>query len=123
MKKLMMFVLVAFCATLVAQPLSAAMKDNLKGSWDYKAPYAPYEYSKGKLIFAEDNGVATVAVRFMSGTVVKAQNVKIEKEDISFGVTVEGYYVKFTGKLADGKITGKADAPNGLIDLTAEKGQ
>ena len=123
MKKLVMFVLFAFCATLISQPTAAAGKENLKGTWEYKVPSAPYEYSKGKLVFAEDDGVNTVTVKFTSGAELKAQNVKIEKEVISFVVILDGNYIKFNGKLAEGKITGKVDSPEGIMELTAEKQQ
>lgn len=123
MKKLLMFVLFAFCATLISHPISASEKDNLNGTWAYKVPSAPYEYSQGKLIFGETNGMKTVTIKFTSGVELKAQNVKIEKETISFSVLIEGNYVKFTGKLAEGKITGKVDSPEGLLELTAEKQQ
>lgn len=123
MKKLLMFVFVAFCATLISQSISASGKENLNGTWSYKVPAAPYEYSQGKLIFAETDGAKTITVKFMSGAELKAQNVKIEGANITFSIFIEGNNVKFTGKLAEGKITGKVDSPEGLLELTAEKQQ
>ena len=117
----MMFVLVAFCATLVINPVTASAKEDLKGTWEYKAPSAPYEYMKGKLIFDEVNGQATVTVKFSSGTQIKAQNVKVENENFSFGIMVENNLVKCTGKVVNGKLIGKADSPTGILEMTAER--
>lgn len=121
MKKLMMFVLVALCATLVVNQATASGKENLKGIWEYKVPNAPYDYSKGKLIFGEVNGQTTITVKLMSGTEIKAQNVKVENDTISFGVMIEYNLVKCNGKVVNGKITGKVDSPEGIMDLTAER--
>lgn len=123
MRKLMMFFLVAFFATLMVNHAAASGTENPKGIWEYKVPAAPYEYSAGKLILGETDGKATVTIKFMSGTELKAKNVKIEKETISFGVEIESNPVTFSGKLVDGKITGKVNSPEGLMDLTAEKKQ
>lgn len=113
--------LFAFCATLTSQSLQAEEFDKLKGNWDYKAPYAPYEYSNGKFVFADTEGTPSVIVKTRSGSQLKAKNVKIEKENISFYLTVEGYDVYFKGKLIDSKISGEADTPSGAIDVTAER--
>jgi hypothetical protein len=121
MKKLVMFVLIAFCATLTVDPAIAMGKKSMKGTWEYKVPSAPYEYSAGKIIIGETNGQSTVTVKFRYGSEVKAQNVKIEGDSLSFGVDVEYNYVKVDAKLADGKITGKADTPEGIMNFTAER--
>ena len=119
----MAFLLVAFCATLAINHATASEKENLTGTWKYKAPTAPYEFSEGELIFGETDGQTTLTLKFMNGAEIKAQNVKVEKEDVSFGLEIESATVTFTGKLVEGKITGKVDSPDGSIELTAEKKQ
>ena len=121
MKKLMMFVLLAFCATLTVNSVAASEKESMKGSWEYKAPSAPYEYNAGKIIIGETDGTPTVTVKFRYGSEVKGQNVKIEGNSLSFSVQIEYNNVKVEAKLADGKITGKADTPEGMMNLTAER--
>ncbi len=121
MKKLMMFFLVAFCVTLTVNHAPASEKENLMGIWKYKAPTAPYDFSEGELIFGKTEGQTTLTVKFMNGAEIRAKDVKFEKENISFGVEIESNVVTFSGKLVDGRITGKVDSPEGIIELTAEK--
>ena len=123
MKKLTMILLVAICATFAANTATASGNEKLKGTWEYKAPAAPYEYRTGNLIIGEAAGKTTVAVKFTNGSEIKAKNVKVEKENISFEVEIEYQPVSFKGKLVDGKITGKVNSPEGLMDVTAQKKQ
>lgn len=96
-------------------------KENFKGVWEYKVPDAPYEYSTGTLVLGEVDGKPTVTVKFKSGTEIKAQQVKVENDSISFEVMVEYEMVKVTGKLLDNRITGKANSSQGTMSLTAER--
>ncbi len=122
MKKLSLFVLLFLGVVMCVKGNSPVpAKENLKGTWEYKVPDAPYEYSTGTFIFGEVDGRPTVIVKFKSGAEVKAKDVKLENDSISFGVTVEYELVKVTAKLLDNKITGKASSSQGLMSLTAEK--
>jgi len=100
---------------------SAPVKENFKGVWDYKTPEAPYEYSTGKFVFSEMEGKPAVTVKLQSGTEIKAQNVKIENDSLSFSVTIEYELVKVSGKLVGNKFTGKAISSQGVMAVTAEK--
>ncbi len=119
MRKLVMFLMVALFATVYVVPAFAVKKNPLKGTWEYKAPQAPWEYTSGKIIFSEVDGKQTVVVRFNDGTEVKGTELKIEINTFSFSTEVQGNPVKVTGKLAEGKIAGKVDSPDGLLELTA----
>jgi hypothetical protein len=121
MKKLMIIVLFAFCATLASKPAIASEKENLNGTWLYKVAAAPYEYNSGKLIFGEKDGKITGTIKFMDGSEIKAQEVSIDNNNFSFSVVIQDNQVKVTGKIVTGKITGKVYSPQGLMDLTAER--
>lgn len=119
MKRLMILVLVAFCATLGSINAQAAENNSLKGTWEYKVSEAPYEYSSGKLIFAEREGKTSGVVKLMNGTEIKIQSLKVENDSFSFVVEIEYNNVTVTGKVAAGKITGKADTPDGEMNISA----
>lgn len=121
MRKLVLITLVAFVATLTVNPAFSAVKNVFLGTWDYQAPSAPYDYSTGKITFTETNSQPAITIRFTNGDEVKAKEVKIENNTFSFSTEVENNLVKVTGKLAEGKITGKADSPQGLMSLTATR--
>lgn len=122
MKKMIVFV--TFFLGIVAGVCGQSanqQKSAFKGVWEYKAPEAPYEYNMGKLIFDEAGGKPGVTVKLRSGAEIKAQNVKIENDSISFEVTIEYELVKVTGKLMGQKIAGKANSSQGIMGVTAEK--
>ena len=122
MKKLIVFFLLFLGVAAWVNAVSPVpSKEDLKGSWEFKVPEAPYEYNSGKIVFGEVDGKPTVTVRLKSGTEVKAQNVKFENDSISFGVMIEYELVKVLGKLTDNKITGKASSSQGLMNITVEK--
>ncbi len=121
MKRLMMIVLFVFCATLFPNYGQAAENNSLKGTWNYKVPEAPSEYSEGKLIFAEKEGAVTGIVKFMDGTEIKVQKLKVGSDSISFTVEIESNEITLNGKIADGKIIGKVDSPQGILGMTAER--
>ncbi len=121
MKKLVLVVLVAICSSIgFANPVSA-INDNLKGSWQYKVPSAPYEYSSGQIIIAEQEGKMAITVNFSDGSQLKGQDVKIEDNSFSFTVLIESETIKVSGKLENGKINGKVDSSQGIMNFTAEQ--
>lgn len=107
-----------FAACLYAQDRNT--RNELKGTWDYTADAAPYEYQKGKLIFVEEEGKLNAKVD-IQGYVVRAQDLKIEKEDIEFAVYVDGERVKVNLTLKEGKMEGTAKTYEDQIPLTIVK--
>jgi hypothetical protein len=43
-----------FLAVIIGSVVAGTASKELVGTWNYEAPYAPYEYSKGQLIFTEN---------------------------------------------------------------------
>ena len=50
-------------------------------------------------------------------------NLEFAKDVLKFGVNIDGNDIKVTAKVENSKLTGKVDAPDGLLDLTAVKKQ
>ena len=90
------------------------------GTWNYEAPYAPYEYSTGKLAFTENGGKLEGKIK-IGEYEIEMRNVKADGNEISFGAYVEGEYVSIEVTLEEGKLAGKASYSEGSIDVTAEK--
>ena len=68
-----------------------SVKDAI-GSWNYKAPSAPYEYASGKLIFTKSGDKLEGKIK-IGEYEIEMRNVKSEKETVSFGAYVEGEYI------------------------------
>jgi autotransporter translocation and assembly factor TamB len=94
-------------------------KLSLIGLWDYSAPDAPGEYSAGKIVFSEAAGKTAGKVILTGGYEVAVNNLKIDNLSFSFTVEIEYETVKVTGKLANGRISGKAEYPEGVLNIYA----
>ena len=117
----MIIVLFAAFATLSSTLVQASVKEELKGTWEYKVAGAPEEYNAGKLIISELEGKTTGTVKLMDGNEIKIQEITFTENSFSFSVTIDYNQVKITGKIVQGKMSGKVDSPEGILDLTAER--
>jgi hypothetical protein len=113
-------VLGLFLAMVVGNVFAATNAKDVVGTWNYEAPYAPYEYSKGKLVFTENGDKVEGKIKIGSYE-IEMRNVKLEGENISFGAYVEGEYVSIKMKVDNKKFTGTASYSEGTIDVTGEK--
>ncbi|MGQ8337515.1 hypothetical protein ACUNWD_13265 [Sunxiuqinia sp. A32] len=121
MKKFAMLMLVAFCATFASNSAVASGVKDLKGAWKYSVPSAAYEYSTGQLIVDEIDGVLDVKIKFMDGTQIKGEQVKFEEGKLSFGVYIDYELIKVNLEMKEGKLVGKVNSPEGIMDFSAEK--
>ena len=87
------------------------------GTWDYSAPNAPYEYSKGQLIISrvEDELKGIVNI---DGYEIKLDSLKFEDNILSFTLFVEGDYVAVKLTIQVDSFEGKASTSQGLLDVT-----
>lgn len=106
---------------LSVSDLQAETKNKkLLGEWLYEVSDAPYGYEKGSLIFAEKDGNTSCVVKVEAGE-LQVQNLKIEKNRISFSTTVEGNVVHVNLVHEKNKITGTVESPEGPKTILAVK--
>ncbi len=104
-----------------SQNLQSEVKSKqLLGEWLYQVSDAPYGYEKGILIFSEKDGQTVCTVKLEAGELA-VNDLKIEKNKITFTATVEGNPVKVELTRENNKLSGKVDSPEGLKILTAVK--
>ena len=94
---------------------------NVLGTWKVAVADAPYEYVKSSFIVSEVKGVLSGKVVFEDGQELKVSDMEFSKEVLKFAVNIDGNDIKVTAKVANSKLTGKVDSPDGLLDLTAVK--
>jgi len=121
MKRFMFIVLFASIATLFSNVAGASVKEDIKGNWKYKVTDAPYDYQEGQFSIAEVNGKTTATAKFSNGNEIKIPEITLSDNTFSFSLTIESVLVKVTGKVVQGKIVGKVDSSQGLMDLKAER--
>jgi hypothetical protein len=121
MKKQFAMVLLAVF-TLTAFVASAEEKNKpLLGEWAYEVSDAPYGYEKGLLVFSEKDGQLACKVKLESSAELQVNNLKVEKNKITFSVMVEYNQVNIELQREGNKLTGKADSPEGPKEMTAVK--
>jgi len=113
------FILTVFFASLFGLALAADTED-VVGTWKYSAPDAPYEYSSGKIIIAQegDKLTGTIKIDYYN---IEAEDVKLEKNTLSFGAYIEGEYVQIKVNIDGKKFSGKATYSEGTLPLSGEK--
>jgi len=109
-----------FLALVVGNAFAAEKAKDLVGTWSYEAPYAPYEYSAGKLIFSE-NGEKVEGKIKIGEYEIEMRNLKVEGDLVTFGAYVEGEYVSLKMTVTKGEFTGTASYSEGSIDVTGKK--
>jgi len=121
MKKL---IILTVLLTIVAGSFDASAKVRKKdviGDWKYEVPTAPYGFETGILAFFEKNGKLDGELKLTDGSKISLEQVKLEKDVLSFGLYVEGGFVTVNTKIDGESLTGTVDSPDGELKLTAKK--
>jgi len=113
-------VLGLFLALVCGNAFAATNAKDLVGTWNYEAPYAPYEYSTGKLVFTEAGDKVEGKIK-IGEYEIDMRNVKIEGDKVSFGAYIEGEYVKIDATVKKKALTGTVSYSEGSMEVTAEK--
>ncbi len=108
-----------FLAISAGMAMASAPKD-VVGTWSYEAPYAPYEYSAGKLIFTEKDGKLEGVIKIGEYD-IDMRNVKLDGETLAFGTYVEGEYISVKVTIKKDTLSGTASYSEGSIEVTGKK--
>jgi hypothetical protein len=54
---------------------------------------------------------------------IKVSSIEFAKDILKFSIYIDGNIIQIEGKLADSKITGTANTPDGKIKITGVKGK
>jgi len=90
------------------------------GTWDYSAPTAPYEYSKGQIIITQGEEKLEGKVN-IDGYEMKLNSVKVEGDQLTFSLYVEGEYVSVKLTVKGDSLEGKASTSEGLLEVTGTR--
>lgn len=117
------FLLMVLTFVFFNQRTFANDNKNVLGTWKVSVADAPYEYVKSSFIVSEVKGALSGKVIFEDGQELKVSDLEFAKNVLTFAVTIDGNDIRVTGKVENSKITGKVNAPDGVLDLVAEKKQ
>jgi len=93
------------------------------GTWKFEAPYAPEGYNSGIIVIVKSEQKHTVTMSFTGSEYkLSGENVKVEKDSVSFTLNLEGQEIKVTLKgTEDTKMAGKAVYSEGEVPLSLTK--
>jgi hypothetical protein len=120
MKKVLLVVMVIAAMALNTKSFASANAPVL-GTWKVEAPDAPWEYAKTTLVITETNNVLAAKLVTEDKQELKVNTIEFAKDVLKFSLMIDGNNIMIEGKLADSKITGAADTPDGEIKFTAVK--
>ena len=89
------------------------------GTWKVAVVEAPDQYVNSSFIVSEVNGGLIGKVVFEDGQELKVPDIQFSKDIIQFIVNIEGSDIKVSGKVENSKITGKVEAPDGVLEMSA----
>jgi len=112
-------VLIILGIVILNQKSFANDNKNVIGTWKVAVVDAPDQYVNSSLIVSEAKEGLIGKVIFEDGQELKVLNIQFSKDVIQFAVNIEGSEIKVTGKVGNSKITGKIDAPDGVLEMTA----
>lgn len=98
-----------------------AQKITLPGTWAYKSPDAPIEYSAGKLVFARNEGKPEAKIVMPNGMEVPVADLKATDTSFTFTMELEGSPINVSGEIVDGRLVGKSATPQGDMGFTATR--
>jgi len=94
---------------------------NIAGTWNFKAPDAPYEYSEGKMIIKKDKEIYTFVIAFDENNKIQAYDVKVKDKEIACKVNVEGDVISIKAVVRKNQMDGDATYSGGTIAFTATR--
>ena len=94
--------------------------EGVLGTWIYQASGTPYEYSEGEIIVTKEEANYQVLVT-VNYTNIKGQDVKIEKNKVSFSLYIEDEKINVTFMIDGDNLSGEASSYDGIFKLTGKR--
>ena len=115
------FVMMILCLVFMNQMTFAKGNKSVIGTWKVTVADAPYEYVNSSLVVTEGEGKLSAKVIFENSQEVNVSEIQMAEDTVHLTVNIDGNDIKVTGKVENSKITGKVDAPDGVLEMTAVK--
>ena len=90
----------------------------LVGKWEYSAPTAPSNYTSGQINFTQV-GDKLKGELVIEGQKVDFSEITIKDDLITVGIYLESTLVTIKFKMVDQKLEGKAETPDGPVEVKA----
>ena len=114
------FVFMILFATTLASGTPSGEFDPT-GTWEYHAPDVMDGYTTGTMTITKTDEGYQVLIGFDEYNMLEAENVKLEKNSLTFNLYVEAELVTLSGEFSEDKLTGKVSYSAGIFDITATR--
>ena len=94
---------------------------SLLGEWIVESNDAPYEYRKGSLFITETEGQLSGKIIFPNQGELSVRDLKTKDNKVLFTLLIEGYSIAVELNREGDKMTGKAETPEGIVNVKSEK--
>lgn len=102
--------------------VSEKVENPLLGSWVFNITQAPWEYSKGKLVFeTNEENVMTGKIVFDSGFELRIGKITREEDKVTMETFVQGYPVRTIVTHKENTLSGHTETPDGNIPFSAKR--
>jgi hypothetical protein len=120
MKLLKFLILTVLVISATANVFSQKKADPV-GTWSFFAEDAPYEYNSGDIVIGKEVKEYTAKIVFGGSYEVKGRDVELEKDQLSFKISIEGETIYIKGTVSKEAINGTASYTEGTISYKAER--
>ena len=122
MRNLKIFALISLMV-LSTGVMFAQSKSELKavGTWAFSAPDAPYGYDTGDIVITTEGKKLAGEIVFSEYYKLKVQDLKVEKNVLTFKAYVEGETIHTKATLTKDELKGNVSFSEGTLPITAKR--
>ena len=92
------------------------------GSWAFNVDQAPWEYSRGTIVFEESDDLElTGVIHFHTGQQLTISKISVDGSEMVFDVNVDGYEVQSVVAISLTELSGYVMTPEGNMPFNATK--
>lgn len=122
MKKILLSISGLLVIFFAIHTVSMASDHSPIGSWAFSVDQAPWEYSRGTIIFEQnEDEELTGKIHFHTGQQITIGKISLDGSEMTFDVNVDGYDVQSVVSVSVNELTGYVVTMDGNMSFVATK--
>jgi len=116
-----LFVVVSLALVTSGTSIGQGRSKGITGTWNFKAPEAPYEYSEGSIIIEKKEDSYKFVMAFDEYTKLEAYDVKVKDKEITCKLNIQGDVINIKATNKKNNLEGIATYSEGSVAFTATR--
>ena len=116
-----LFVVVSLAFVTSGTSIAQSKSKGITGTWNFKAPDAPYEYSEGSIVIEKKEGSYKFIMAFDENNKLEAYDVKVKGKEITCKLNIQGDVINIKATNKKNNLEGIATYSEGSIAFTATR--